>query len=303
MSRLLRIIAFAFLFVFCYVVFLYWVFPYDGLKDRIFAAIERQLGGGITVSAKTFKPYWVTGADISGLSIEGPGPQGVVELANFKRVRARASFFSLLFGGKRVSFRIEVGKGEIVGSAKLGEEQIGIDVDVDDLDVASFPFVAQTLGIKISSKLSGSASLAIDLAQPVRSSGTISLGIDDLRIAASEVKIGESPLALPDIQVAKGRESQIKISVGKGTATFDSFRFANGDLPLDLKGKIFLSNKLENYRLNMNGSFGASQKLSEALPFLFIVDAQKQEDGTYPLALTGRLAKPSIKIGTFTVPM
>ena len=94
-----------------------------------------------------------------------------------------------------------------------------------------------------------------------------------------------------------------EISIGKGTATLDSFRFANSDLPLDIKGKIFLSNKLENYRLNLTGSFAASQKLSEALPFLMIIDSQKQEDGSYPLSITGRIAKPAIKIGTFTVPM
>jgi type II secretion system protein N len=303
MPRALRILASLFLFAACYAVFLYWVFPYDALKDRVFSAIEQQLGGGISVSAKSFEPYWLTGADIGGLSIEGPGPSGTVELLNVKRVRARASILSLLVGSKRLGFDIALGKGSIDGTAKLSEDVMAIDVDIDELDVADAPIVEASTGLKFVSRISGTATLAIDRSQPVRTSGTISIAIDDLKIASSTVTVAGTPIPLPDLQIAKGRESQIKISIGKGTATFEECRFANGDLTLDLKGKVFLSNKFENYRLNMNGSFAASQKLSEALPFLFIVDSQKQEDGSYPLSITGRLAKPSIKIGTFTVPM
>jgi type II secretion system protein N len=226
-----------------------------------------------------------------------------VELLNLKRVRARASLLSLLVGAKNLSFRIDAGKGVIDGSVRLSEEQIAFDAEIDDLDLASLPFLTSATGLKLGSKISGDVALQIDRGQPVRSSGEISLAIDDLHIAATELKFGDAPFPLPDLTVAKGRESQIKIAIGKGTATLDAFRLANGDLPLDLKGKIFLSNKIDNCRLNLTGSFSASQKLSEAVPLLFIVDAQKQEDGSYPLAITGRLGKPSIKIGTFTVPL
>ena len=303
MGRIFRYIAYLFLFMTCYVVFLYWVFPYDALKDRIFSAIEQQLGGGLSVSAKGFAPYWVTGADISGLSIEGSGPAGTVELLNLKRVRARASLLSLLVGGRRLSFHIETGKGVVEGNARVAEDQISFDAEIDNLDLGTLPFLTTITGLKFGSKISGNVQLQIDRAQPVRSSGEISLAIDDLHIAATELKFGDAPLPLPDLTIAKGRESQIKIAIGKGTATVESFRFANGDLPLDLKGKIFLSNKLDNYRLNLTGSFSASPKLSEAVPLLFIVDAQKQEDGSYPLSLSGRLGKPAIKVGTFTVPL
>ena len=71
----------------------------------------------------------------------------------------------------------------------------------------------------------------------------------------------------------------------------------------ELKGKIFLSSRMANYRLNLRGQFSVSEKLNEAFPFLFIVDSQKKEDGSYPLSITGRISRPSIKIGTFTVPL
>ncbi|MFA5812385.1 MAG: type II secretion system protein GspN [bacterium] len=302
MSRIIRYIAYVAVFFFCYAVFLYWVFPYDSLKDRILSAVERQLGGGISVSATSLAPYWFTGVQVEGLTLEGAGTQGAAELLKIKSVRARASFFSLLIGRPKVNFSVAIGKGDVTGSAKVSDEAISLDIEFNNLDLASMPFVEKGSGLKISSKISGEVSLSIDRQQPVRSTGSLVLRLDSLRIAGSEVKAGEMVLALPDLDIAKGRESEIKITLGKGIATVDNFKFANGDLALDVKGKIFLSNKPENYRFNLNGSFAVSQKLGEALPFLFIVDSQKQEDGSYPIAITGRVAKPAIKIGTFALP-
>jgi hypothetical protein len=36
---------------------------------------------------------------------------------------------------------------------------------------------------------------------------------------------------------------------------------------------------------------------------LFLIEKQKNEQGIYPLSLTGRLGRPNIQIGKFRVPM
>ncbi len=302
-SRVVKYIVYFVAFFVCYAVFLYWVFPYDALKDRILSSMERQLGGGLSVSAKSLAPYWFTGVDVEGLSIEGAGAQGAAELVQIKSARARASLISLLIGRPNINFTLKMGKGEISGSASMGEDAVSLDVGLDNVDLSSFPFIAAGTGLKMSSKINGQVELQIDRQQPVRSTGGVTLRLDSLKIAGAEIKLGEMPLTIPDLDIAKGRESQIKITLAKGVATVENFKFANGDLALDVKGKIFLSNKVDNYRFNLNGAFAVTQKLGEALPFLFIVDSQKQEDGSYPIAITGRLAKPSVKIGTFTLPL
>ncbi len=304
MPKIFKYLLYLGLFAACFLVFLYWYFPYDALKDRLLGSVEQQIGGGVQVSAKRLKPYWFTGVDLEGLTVEGPGASGgLTELLSVRRVRARASLFSLLFGGTNVHFLVEIGKGEIEGSARVAEDAIALELEAANIDFASMPLIEARTGMKISSKIDGEASLSIDRQQPARSTGTISVVFESLRIAGSEIKVGEMPLTVPDLEIAKGRESQLVLTLGKGTAGIDAFRFVGGDLTLDLKGKVFLSSRFENYRLNLNGSFGASQKLGEALPFLFIVDSQKQEDGSYPLSITGRITKPAVKIGTFSVPM
>ncbi len=303
MSRLLRYIAYLGLFVALYAIFLYLFFPYDALKERILGEVERQLGGGLQVSAKSLEPHWITGVDIEDLMIEGPGAGGMVKLVKFDRVRARAALIPLVFGSLRASFTIDLGKGEISGSAKSGEDVINVKVEVDDLNLGDFAFIRERTGLGIRSRIDGDAELAINRTQPVRSTGNIDIALNDLSIAQSQLKLGELALDIPDLVIAKGKDSKIKLSLGRGTVTFENFALKGGDLTMDLKGKLFLSSRVENYRLNLRGSFGVSQKLNEALPFLFIVDSQRQADGSYPLSITGRLARPSIKIGTFTVPM
>lgn len=303
MSRLLRFISYLLLFAFCYAIFLYWVFPYDALKDRILSGIERQLGSGLQVSARSLEPHWFTGVEIEDLAIEGAGDRGLVELVKFRRVKARAALIPLIFGSVRVRFVVDVGKGEISGNARVGDDVINVNVELDDLNLADFAFLQERTGLRFVSRIGGKLELAINRQQPVRSTGSVDIAFHDLRIGASQLKAGELVLEVPDLTLAKGKESRLNVALGRGTITIERFVFAGGDLGLDLKGKVFLSSRVDNYRLNLRGSFSASQKFGEALPFLFIIDSQKQEDGSYPLSITGRISRPSIKIGTFTVPM
>jgi type II secretion system protein N len=303
MPRLFKYVSYLVLFAVLYAFFLYWVFPYDTLKERILGDVERQLGGGLQVSAKSLEPHWFSGVDIEGLEVEGPGERGMVKLVNFKRVRARAALVPLIFGSVRVKFQLDIGKGEISGSAKVGEEMIAIKVDVDDLNLSDFAFIQERTGLKIVSQIDGKADLQVNRQQAVRSTGNVGITFQNLRLAGSQLKLGELALEVPDLLIAKGKDSRIKMSLGKGTATFENFDLKGGDLGLEMKGKIFLSSRMANYRLNLRGQFSVSEKLNEAFPFLFIVDSQKKEDGSYPLTITGRVSRPSIKIGTFTVPL
>jgi len=299
MSRFLKFMAYLALFVFSFLLFLYWSFPYEVLKDRLVGS----LGGEYDISIEELSPYWFTGIDISGLILRAPGGGKSAELLNVKRITGRASFFSLLLGNPSVSFDVDIGKGEIVGVAQQSEDEYDIDVELDDVDLKHFKMLGAKTGLNLSSRINGNIDLKIDKRRPIRSEGRISLDLGDLKVSAAEIKLGEMVMPLPDIVLSKRSGSDLKLEMGKGTVTIKSFKLTGGDFELDIKGKIFLSNEVDNYRFNLKGSFKASEKLGEALPFLFIVEKQKKEDGSFPLSITGRLARPSIKIGTFTLPI
>jgi type II secretion system protein N len=303
MPRIVRYIAYLALFVVSFLVFLYWSFPYEILKDRIAGTLERQLGQAVEASIDELDPHWFTGVDMRGLVLEGAGPEGPVEIINIKRVRARASLFSLLLGRPRVSFRVQIGKGRLSGRAAVTDEVLDLDMDVDDLDLGLVGLIGQAIGLSLSSRLDGYIRLNMDRERPLRSTGRVSLDLRDIRIKPSNLRLGEMELPLPDITLSTGRGSAIDLDVGRGVMTVKKFKLEGGDLEIDVRGRIFLSTRLENYRLNLSGTFKTSEKLGEVLPFMFIVEKQKLEDGSYPISVTGRLSRPAVKIGTFSLPI
>lgn len=303
MSKFVKYISYFVVFVVSFVIFLYMSLPYDAIKERVIGTIEKQAGGKYFVSVDEFSPYWFTGVEISGLSLKDATSKDKEELINIDEIQGRASFFSLILGNPSVSFDIDLGDGEISGSAGQSTDFLDLDLELDDVDFKNFKLITAKTGLTISSKISGDIKLKYDKTRPIRSGGIVSLDLDNINIAETELKLGEMAMPIPDISLSKGSGSEMRLEVGKGTIDVKSFKLADGDLQITISGKIFLSNNVNNYRFNLNGTFKASEKLEKALPFLFIVEKQKDENGNFPLSITGRLAKPSIKIGTFTLPI
>lgn len=304
MHRLLKYIAFLVLFVVSFLVFLYWVFPYDNLKDRIISGVERQLGGKVEIDAGELEAYWFTGVEIEKLEFSVRDDEGrMMPALSLDRIRVRVALFSLLIGSPRVSYLVRKGKGEIEGGVHVYDEGIDIDADIDDFNVEAFKLLASKLGINLSGVLDGYVSFKVDKRRPARSSGKASLDLKNFKIGASQAKLGPMDMPLPAIALTKAKGSQIKLNVGRGTMQIEKLTLAGGDLGLDVSGKVFLSNNLTNSRFNIRGSFTASEVLDKALPFLFIVEKEKKPDGSYPLTITGRISAPTIKVGTFTLPL
>lgn len=303
MPRIVKLIAYTALFVLSFLLFLYWMFPYDMLKDRVAAAIEEPMGRQVEVSIGEIEPYYFTGLALTDVKLSGRSDGGTVPLANFSKVRVRASFFSLLFGNPRLSFLLKAGKGEIEGVTHQTDEGFVIDVDFDDFDVSTVKLLESETGLKLTGKIEGSMELNVDRTRAVRTSGKVDLTLKDLKLGASQLTVAGSNIPIPETVISKGSGSRIKLVIDKGAVSVDEFKLADGDLSVDIKGKVFLSTVVSNYRLNLTGTFKVSDALAQAIPFLFIAEKQKQEDGSYPVTITGRIAEPSIKIGTFTLPL
>ena len=119
MNRFLKYIAYTALFAVSFLIFLYWVFPYDTLKERLISGVERQLGGNIEVNAGELEPYWLTGVEVEKLEFNIRDEKGNAQTAlTLDKLRMRAAMFSLLIGNPRVSYLMRAGKGEIEGRAR-----------------------------------------------------------------------------------------------------------------------------------------------------------------------------------------
>jgi type II secretion system protein N len=302
--RLLKYIAYLILFVMSFLVFIYWSFPYDRLKDRLISGIERQLGGKIEVSAQELEPYWFTGAKIKNLEFSTRDAEGqVLPAMKLDELKIRAALFSLIFGRPNIKYRIRAKKGEIEGRAKQTEDGFEFDADFDDFDIATLKLLASKTGLNLSGKLDGYVELKYNQERPARSSGKVALDLANIKIGQSTAKLGPMDLPLPPLTFTSSKGSTIKLNIGRGTMVVDQIMFKDSDLELDLTGKVFLSNTLTNCRFNVRGNFKPSEALEQALPFIAFIKKEKKPDGSFPLSVTGRISSPNIKIGTFSLPM
>lgn len=304
MNRFLKYIVCLVLFVVSFFIFLYWMFPYDMLKERLISGVERQLGGNIEVSAGELGPYWLTGVEVEKLEFNIRDEKGGVRTAlTLDKLRMRAALFSLLIGNPRVSYLVRAGKGGIEGRARQTGDGIKLDAEFDDFDIASVGLLSSEYGLNISGKIDGYVEMEFDRKRPARSSGKLSIDLKDFKLAASEAKLGPMEMPFPALVLTKSKGSSIKIDVSKGAMIVDTFVLKDGDLGINISGKVFLSNSLLNSRFNLSGAFTTSETLNQALPFLFVVEKQKRPDGSYPLSVTGRISSPMIRVGTFTLPL
>lgn len=302
MPRILKFILYTVVFVFFFFLFLYWMFPYNILKDRVAAAIEEPFGRAVEVSIGDVEPYYFTGVSISKLSLTSISNGESLPIIELQKVRGRISLFSLLFGNPRITFLIRSGKGTIEGSGKQTDVGLDLEMAFDNFDVSTVKWLSSVAGLNLVGLLSGDIDISIDRARPTRSKGKIDLKFKNFKLNPSNLTVAGTTIPVPEIIFSKGQGSMLKLGIDKGSATVDGLKFTEGDLQLDLKGKVFLSTVVSNYRLNLSGSFGVSEKLAKDVPYLIMADSQKQQDGSYPLAITGRISSPSIKIGTFTLP-
>jgi len=202
-----------------------------------------------------------------------------------------------------VKFDVRMGDSRISGRAVLGKGASKVTVVLDELNLATFHYLASELGLQVKSQINGEIDVDVNSRQIIRSSGAINIEPNGIQILPSKLKTGVmGEIDLPAMTIGAGK-SLISAELKRGAIKITSLKLEKGDLNIDLKGSIYLSSNVSNFRLNLKGDFSFSEKLGQALPFLFIIEKQKKEDGKFPLTIAGRISKPQIKIGDFTVPL
>jgi type II secretion system protein N len=304
MHNLLKYIGYFFLLIFSFLFFLYWTFPYGVLKDRIVISAEQQLGGQYNVKIGDLSTSFITGVVLKDVKITKREQDKTENVWGATKVKIRTSLASILFGKTNVKFAVKNQKSEMTGSFKTAEEGFSLTSSLSNFNIGDIGMFNSDDGVKFASEIDGSLKLNMNKRQMIQSSGSADFSLSNIKLKAGELKIGEGiNFTVPELIFSKGGGSSLKIDLSKGAIHIKEFKLADGDLKLDLSGDIFMSQILKNYRINLKGTFSVTPKLEQAIPILFMVEKQRQPDGTYPITITGRIEQPSIKIGDFTLPL
>lgn len=310
------------LYVFLFLVFAYWSFPYDRVKQRIIAGYDRTQEGKpdpkrMVIDDVTWS-WRFPGVVLSKVEIIGPRPpkapegepQPKQETIFVEEVYAGVSVFSALAGDIDVDFQLEGFDGELSGQFAQSEEGIELDLELDGVDPGQLPGVAEAAQLPLTGRATGTIRLSIPEGKYALAEGTLDLTIDELAVGDGKTKIRDL-VALPTVQVGT---LNVQASVSKGRVKLDAFEAKGGDLDISAEGRVrlrdpFISTLIESVELSFRFSdkyrdrddttrslLGKpGDKIGGVIDMDPSVKSAKAEDGTYHWRLAGPLIRPSFR--------
>jgi type II secretion system protein N len=308
---------YVFFYLFCLMIFAYFTFPYDMLKERIVTEFEKQrsqAGSLQRLEIGSLGPYWLSGLSAHDVKLVLPraaGPEGERAPASLAMSEAhvRLSFLPLVIGRLTYTFGAEAFGGDIDG-VYWSSGDGGIEVELEDVDVSQIgPLADMVGGLPLEGRLGGKADLALPLP---KASGTLDWKIDKLAAGDGKAKI-QGKLALPKLSVgelkltAEAKEGVLKITKLTAGGT-------GHDLDLDGTGKIALRDPLPeslsdlNLRFRFSDGYKGRNEMTKSLfgppgsniPALFEladprIKASKRADGYYGWHMAGPLRDPKFE--------
>lgn len=291
---------------FAYILFVYWTFPFDNLKSRIEGAIEGALGSDYDVRITQLSPSFITGAVMKGVTLSVRSGAELQTVLDVDKARVRVGIFSLIFGNPEVSFSLQFKKSAIRGAVSKKDNTIQISADIDPVTLSNVPWFANVLGLKLDGKMSGTIMLVMPLGGKSSSEGSVNLAFQGGALqAGSKIPLGQagSMDVTNTITFAQGKDSNLVVKWSKGMMDLSQWKWADGDIQLDLKGQVFTAQTAANSRLNINGTITLSPQFEKDFPIITMISKQKQADGSYAISVTGNLNHPAVKVGEFTLPL
>jgi type II secretion system protein N len=303
MSKFLKILLYPVVFVVALLFFSVLLFPFDSVKNRCAAEIENAMGGDYQVSIGTLSPSFPSGAVLKNVEIRPKGDAAAAPI-KLSEAKIKVAVMPLLSGAVEVDFDIKPPQGRASGSyaAKKGSTEVSAHLDRFDLGLISF--LTKKSGLAISGLVSGDINFEIYPDDPLRNTGKALLQVQSLELG--EISLASGFVQIPALKLAQpGADSKIDISINRGNVEVKSFQFLGGDLNLDTNGKVYGARRADNYRFNLKGSLKPTAEMEPKLTVLSLPDIKKQRtpEGIYPFTITGRLTKPSVRIGDFKLPI
>jgi type II secretion system protein N len=292
-------------YFFALVVFFYWTFPYDRLKERIVRDFNARQSGpdAMRLELDDLSSYWLSGIEAEGLRLVSP-PEGKAKkptVTSVESAHARISLPALLLGRRSVSFGADAFGGSLDGNISDSSVERVVEIEIDELDLGQTPMLAGLLGLPVTGALSGSIELLAPEARLSKAEGKISLKMTGLSVGDGKAKIREI-IALPKLDAGT---LTLEAEVKTGTVKITQLSGSGPDLEVGAEGTVRLRDQPGQSALQLTSEFKFTDRytnkddITRALfgpSGAFDLDrknrAAKRPDGFYSWRVTGTLDKP-----------
>lgn len=248
-KQILKWTGYPLFFLLCFVFFAYKTFPYEQLADRLIREAQAQ---GYEVEIVGLTHSGLTGLTFEGLRLiipseeEGSPPLDLV----VDELSVSTSLFSLMSATKSYSFDAELAGGEAEGDITLGETDLEVDVEIEDVNLGALPALRKFTKVPLAGTLTGEIVLAMP-AEVAESTGTVEVTIEGLNVGDGKSKLdipGWGGLTLDPADVGK---LELVAPIDAGVARIERATAHGKDLELDLVGRVRLLRPLKRSDLNV----------------------------------------------------
>jgi type II secretion system protein N len=243
----------------CFLLFAYWSFPYDRLRDDIVQRVEHTEGpggpqpSGWELEIVDLSPSWGTGVKLRGVRLvklpEGPDDAPVNILV--EKLVLRTSVLSMMFGSVYLSFDAVIGTGSVEGSYRSSDERTALVADVTDLDLRAVPFFRAMLGIPLTGVVNGNVDLTV-AQEPEDTHGEVALAVQGLVLGDSKAKLRvegmQDGLTIEKIDAG---DLELRMETADGVARVSKLAASGTDATIQGSGNLRLLLPLESSRLDL----------------------------------------------------
>jgi type II secretion system protein N len=236
-------------FFVCFVFFAYRTFPYERLADRLVQEAHAQ---GYELEIIDLTNSGLTGLTFENLRLVLPaeGEDSTPAEVIFDELTVSTSLFSLMSDTKSYSFDAEFAEGEADGDILLGEDNMEIEVEIEDLNLEALSILRKFTKVPLTGILNGEIALAMpsDVAE---STGNVEVTIEGLSIGDGESKLDIPGWGGLTLDKADAGNLELVATIEEGSAKIERATSHGKDLELDALGKVRLLRPLKRSELNV----------------------------------------------------
>ncbi|MDO8519541.1 MAG: type II secretion system protein GspN [Deltaproteobacteria bacterium] len=285
--------------IFFFFLFLFLFFPFGQVLNHFISRVETETGGAYRITVGEMEPSLIFRSVFKDFKVHKMEEGKDTVILDLPEVKLGLHYLPLVSGRLNTSF-VGVGKkGKMEGKVRLSKGEYSLDLDLDKISFVEIPYLSQSVKIPMEGLMKGEIGLKIYPEEVTKNEGKIDLKILQFKIPPSHLTpYSGFDLDLPETLLSGDGEGVIRVNMEKGKLEIVEINFPGEDIKLNLSGTVQLNRRFSLSRIMINGNFQLSDKLKEAFPLILVIDKQKNEDGSYPLTISGRISKPQIKVGT-----
>jgi len=248
-GQISRWIGYPIFFLACFVFFAYKTFPYERLADRL---IQEAQARGYELEIIDLTNSGLTGLSFEHLRVTLPSegedapPVDVV----FEELTVSTSLFSLVSDTKSYNFDAEIAGGEAEGELVLGEDNMEIDAELDDIDLEALPILRKFTKVPLAGTLNGEIALAMP-SEVAESTGNVEITIEGLHVGDGKSKLDIPGWGGLTLDKADAGNLELVATIEEGSANIERATSHGKDLELDVLGRVRLLRPLKRSELNL----------------------------------------------------